>query len=383
MATHDEIKYTFALIYPGVRFKEIEPVMAKHAETRIEDPLGDEDLEVPFKYAITAYGADFPVDGLIKRLGDKSIAIPEFQRGYVWTNKQASRFVESLLLGLPVPGIFLAREVASHALLVIDGQQRLRSLQYFYNGMFPQTERAFRLKGVQAQFEGKRYEDLSTADRRRLDDSIIHATVVKQDEPSQDQSSIYHIFERINTGGVQLHPQEIRTSIYHGSICMLLDELNQVSEWRDIYGPASKTMRDQELILRFFALLYYRKDYKRPMKDFLNKAMGRRRNADTAEVEEMHRRFTETISLIHRTLKSKAFRPKRALNAAVFDAVTVAVAEALASKSTAGRRSFERGFVSHYKRLLEDAKFQVAVNKSTADEEVVRRRLEIAMSIIR
>jgi len=101
---------------------------------------------------------------------------------------------------------------------------------------------------------------------------IIHATIVKQDDPSEDQSSIYHIFERINTGGIQLHPQEIRTSIYQGTFCALLAELNTNTDWRAIYGPLSKTMRDQELILRFFALLHYRQDYARPMKDFLNKS---------------------------------------------------------------------------------------------------------------
>jgi len=357
--------------------------MAKKVETRVEDPLGDEDLEVPFKYAITSYGADFPVDGLVKRLGDKSIAMPEFQRGYVWTNKRASRFIESLLLGLPVPGVFLARETESQALMVIDGQQRLRSLQYFYDGTFPQTERVFRLKGVQEQFEGMRYQDLSIADRRRLDDSIIHATVVKQDEPSEDQSSIYHIFERINTGGIQLHPQEIRTSIYHGSFCTLLSELNKSSEWRTIYGPPSKTMRDQELILRFFALLYYRKHYARPMKGFLNKAMGRRRNAPPAAIEEMRRRFEETVSFIHRTLRSKAFRPKRALNAAVFDSVMVAVAEALAGKGTTAQRAFEERFPGQYQLLLQNPDFMTAVNKSTADEEVVRARLTLAQSKIK
>ena len=357
--------------------------MARRVETRIEDPLGDEDLEVPFKYAITAYGADFPVDGLVKRLVEKSIEMPDFQRGYVWTNTRASRFVESLLLGLPVPGIFLAREPASQALLVIDGQQRLRSLQYFYRGTFPQTEKVFRLRGVQKQFEGLQYEELPKADRRRLDDSIIHATVVKQDDPSDDQSSIYHIFERINTGGVQLHAQEIRTSIYHGSICTLLAELNVTDDWRELYGPISKTMRDQELILRFFAFLYYRSDYARPMKDFLNKAMGRRRQANAATIEDMRKRFMETMALIRRVLGNKAFRPKRALNAAVFDAVAVSVAESLAGKSKAAVDAFERKLRTKYQALLLDTDFQAAVNKSTADEEGVRSRFAIATSTIK
>jgi Protein of unknown function DUF262 len=102
----------------------------------------DEDAEVatPFKYSITAYGADYPVDGLVKRVESGDIFIPSFQRGYVWSLTRASRFVESLLLGLPVPGIFLSKDEPSQKLLVIDGQQRLRTLQFFYQGLFGPTD---------------------------------------------------------------------------------------------------------------------------------------------------------------------------------------------------------------------------------------------------
>src|SRR5206468_12424422 len=138
------------------------------------------DIATPFKYAITSYGADYPVDGLVKRMASGAIFIPSFQRGYVWSLPQASRFIESLLLGLPVPGIFLSKEEQAQKLLVIDGQQRLRTLEYFYDGIFRPTGRQFALQGVQPQFEGKTYRTLSAEDRRRLDDSILHATIIKQ-----------------------------------------------------------------------------------------------------------------------------------------------------------------------------------------------------------
>src|SRR5258706_14842537 len=103
----------------------------------------DDEIEgvLPFTYSITSYGADYPVDGLIKRLGSEAIYVPEFQRGFVWKLPQASRFVESLLLGLPVPGIFLAKDDDTQRLLVIDGQQRLLTLKYFYDGVFAETGR--------------------------------------------------------------------------------------------------------------------------------------------------------------------------------------------------------------------------------------------------
>ncbi|MEJ7608997.1 MAG: DUF262 domain-containing protein, partial [Bryobacteraceae bacterium] len=168
----------------------------------------------------------------------------------------------------------MSREADTQKLLVIDGQQRLQTLTHFYLGIWPSTRKEFGLKGVASKFEGETYKSLADEDRRRLDDSIIHAIVVKQEEPSDDSSSIYHIFERLNTSGVSLTPQEIRTAIHHGAFSELLSELNQLEPWRAISGPINKLMRDQELILRFLALFFDTANYSRPMKGFLNTFMG-------------------------------------------------------------------------------------------------------------
>jgi len=101
----------------------------KEDEILVEDESTDE--IVPYKYSITSYGADYPVDSLVSRLERDVIFIPSFQRSYVWSLNQASRFIESLLLGLPVPGVFFSKETETGKLLIIDGQQRLRTLQYF------------------------------------------------------------------------------------------------------------------------------------------------------------------------------------------------------------------------------------------------------------
>ena len=140
----------------------------------IEDQRGDDDeREVePHRYAISSYGADYPVDSLVRRLRDGSIYVPSFQRGFVWDLKDASRFLESLLLGLPVPSIFLSKESDTGKLLVVDGQQRLSSLRYFYDGIWEPTQVAFSLRGVDKSFEGKSYKTLRDEDRRRLDDAI-------------------------------------------------------------------------------------------------------------------------------------------------------------------------------------------------------------------
>jgi uncharacterized protein with ParB-like and HNH nuclease domain len=349
--------------------------MSAEKETTVIDDAEKDDREIPFQYNITSYGADFPVDGIIKRLTDKSptIYIPPFQRNYVWTLKQASRFIESLLLGLPVPGVFLSKEDPSSKLLVIDGQQRLKTLQFFYDGIF--KGKSFELEGVQEKFEGKTYKSLSPEDRLRLDNSIIHATIVRQDVPTDDESSIYHIFERLNTGGTQLQPQEIRACIYAGKFNEALNELNKHQPWRNVYGKPNNRLKDIELILRFFALYFNFDKYQRPMKEFLNDYMGKNKELKINSKDELTKIFTSTIDVISSSLSNSAFRPERALNAAVYDAVMIGLAKRINKK---GQVNDLAEFKGKYLDLLSDDDFIGAYKTATSDEENVKKRMELA-----
>lgn len=344
-------------------------------EENVEDSVKDSSEIIPFIYSITSYGADYPVDALVKRLNKKDVFIPPFQREYVWTLRQASRFIESLLLGLPVPGIFLAKESDSQKLLVIDGNQRLRSLEFFYNVDFKEKGKGFSLKGVQTQFEGKNYTTLPENDRIKLDDSIIHATIVKQEEPSKDESSIYHIFERLNTGGSLLRPQEIRACIYYGDFNELLNELNENEKWRSIYGQQSMRLKDRELILRFFTLFFKLNDYKRPMKSFLNSYMGLNRNLTINSKEELTALFDNTIDIIYRSIGDEAFRPVKAINAAVFDSVMIGIATRLSEKDI---EDFET-VKEKYENLLAKSEFIDSYKTSTSDEKTVKNRIHLAI----
>ena len=350
------------------------------AEVLDDDVISvDESAEVlPFRYSITSYGADYPVDGLVKRMETGAIRIPAFQRGFVWSQRQASRFVESLLLGLPVPGVFMSREDDGRgSLLVIDGQQRLESLQYFYRGIFGNSGREFRLVGVQPAYVGRTYSTLDPADQLRLDDSIIHATVVRQDSPSDDDSSIYHVFERLNTGGTPLSPQEIRVAIFHGDFVRLLQELNQVEDWRRIFGPVSRRMRDQELVLRFLAFRFSGADgYAEPMKGFLNYFMGSNRKLADIQRAQYASAFTDAISLAYSAVGRLAFKPVRALNASVFDAVMVGLSQRLERGAVSDRAAVSAA----YTRLLLDSEFKAATERATASRDAVQTRLELAVT---
>lgn len=341
-------------------------------ETQVIDPTEDEVLD--FTYSITSYGADYPIDSIVKRLRNEKIRIPSFQRGFVWSEKQASRFIESLLLGLPVPGIFLSRDTDSVDLLVIDGQQRLKSLLYFYDGVI--NEKEFKLKDVQVRFEGKTYKTLDSDDRQRLDDSILHATIVKQDEPSDDNSSIYLIFERLNTGGVSLSPQEIRSAIYQGLFIELLKKLNEYDQWREIYGNKSNRLKDQEFILRFFAMKFYRNKYKKPLKGFLNLYMAKNRNLTINTSEQLSESFTTTIDYILQVLGKKAFRPSNIINASVYDSIMVGVSHMLENRKPIMK---EDEFLYNYEKLLNNNDYIDATNDATSDNPVVEKRMNMAI----
>ena len=356
------------------------PYVDLEAEADVEvDVENPEDNPVaPIKYEITSFGIDFDVHGLNRRLLRGEIMIPGFQRNYVWSLKDASRFIESLLLGLPVPGIFLSRDPESGKFVVIDGQQRLKSIQFFYNGVFnpsPQrnVQRSFRLAGVQEQYEGLLYGDLTPSDQIDLDNAVIHATIVKQDSPEADDTSIYHIFDRINSGGRRLTEQEIRTAIYHGKFIDELAVINQNPDWRKIFGKVHSRQRDEELILRFLAFLFEETPYKSPMSEHLTKFIGKHRNPPREFLDSCGSIFGATMGAFANALETGIFRPERALNAAVFDSMSVGLAQRIRSSKAVPDPDAIR---SAYSSLLADTDYMEAVSRATADEQTVSTRMK-------
>jgi Protein of unknown function DUF262 len=323
-------------------------------------------------FSISSFGVDYPVETLVSRMSKKLFYIPPFQRAFVWSQNQCSRFIESLLLGLPVPGIFLFKEADSGKHLVIDGQQRLKSLLYFNEGLI--NGREFALTGLKTKFEGRTYRTLDDADRARLDDGVIHATVFKQDLPEGEINSVYEVFERINTGGIKLSPQEIRSCICHGNFNNYLHKLNDNVQWRNLYGPKSKRLKDVELILRFMAFYEKSTEYKRPMKHFLNDYMKEKRNFSDAQLQDMGSIFVRTISFVTQALGPRPFRPDRSLNTAVFDSV----ASALAHRLSVSKAPDNECTLSAYTALLQNERFVEGYIRATADEENVKKRLEEA-----
>lgn len=342
--------------------------------TNIIDETEEEVLT--FRYEISNYGADYPVDSLVKRLRSETIFVPPFQRRYVWNKIEASKFIESLLLGLPVPGVFLSKEPITNKLLIVDGQQRLLSLKYFYDKRFKDNS-DFKLVNVQPDLEGKTYDDLNPSDQNRLDDSIIHSTIIKQEVPDDDESSIYQIFERINSGGRPLSPQEIRACIYYGRYNKLLVDLAMNNEiWRKLIGGEhNDRLKEEELILRYFSLLYHRNTYQKPMKEFLNKHMSLNRNLVINSGKDLRKVFIASTSFIYEALGKNAFRIQRGVHSAIFDAIMIGVTERILKK---GKPDIEK-FKIAYNKLLENKDFKRYYISGTSDENSVESRINYAI----
>ena len=366
---------------------ELDDINREQAADRVVDEAAKDETVAPVQYEITSFGADYDAEGLVKRLQRDDIYIPPFQRSFVWSQKEASRFIESLLLGLPVPGIFLARDPDTKRLLVIDGQQRLRSIQFFFEGYFDPDPEAtsktvFKLLNVQKRFEGLRYDELNEDDRIVLNDSIIHATIVKQESPRGEQSSIYYIFERLNTTGRKLSPQQIRVAIYQGRFLELLHDMNNYEVWRKIFGKKSKILKDQELILRFLALYFdfqkYGEKYDtKTMKGFLNDFAYEHRNCDEVFSEKCIALFQNTIDVIYQAFGEKAFRPKRTLNAAVYDSAMVGIAKRLERKSIENIKRVKNKYLA----LFKDKEYTRNVSRSTSNEASVKGRCKKAIDV--
>ena len=335
----------------------------------VEIASDPDDETLALDYSITSYGLDFDVDGLIRRIERDNIYIPNFQREFVWTQAISSRFIESLLLGLPVPGIFLYR-AEDGKYEVIDGQQRLKTLQMFRAGKF--NNRTFRLVGLESKYKKKSYSELLASDRRRLEDSIIHATIIRQDAPDDSGSSKFSIFERINTSARPLSPQEIRSAIFQGDFNNLLSELNSDPAWRTLFGKVHSRKRDEELILRFLSLYYRFREYETPMKRFLNTFMHHNRSLELYSAEQIRSLFYNTVHTIHDQIGPKSFKPVRAVNAALCDSLMVGIARRLEHKPICSNLQ------ERYDSLLHSEQFTASISKGTSQNENVRRRIQLS-----
>jgi hypothetical protein len=264
----------------------------------------------PYDYAIRTL-----MDMIIE---EELILDPDYQRNYRWDNSKASRFIESIILNIPVPVIYLAEE-PDGKFSVIDGQQRLTSLFRFIKANEVKELEAQQdidqliLEDLQfrADINGKRYVDLSREERSTISKRPIRCIVVLNES---DATLKFEVFERLNTGSTSLTDQEVRNCIYRGSFNNIIKEMAKNRKFQELISlpeKSQKTMKDAELVLRFIAYrdlddgVAYNDNYT----EYMNNYMEENREISQNRQEYLLKIFNETIDLIYERLKpGVAFR---------------------------------------------------------------------------
>ena len=271
---------------------------------------------------------------------------PEYQRRLVWDKSKKSRFIESLLMNIPVPPIFLF-ECELNRYEVMDGQQRINSILEFYDNSLPLT-------GLEKwdDLNGRTYKECPPIIQRGFDRRRIAAVVLLAESKSfgagkEDIRKL--VFQRLNTGGLTLKPQELRNCLYSGPFNELLielagnrlfDEIWGIPAYEDhiTHGHVSRTlaentlymrMTDCEIVLRFFAFRESER-IKGSVQSILDSCMERNRNLDQKQRKEWHNRFIDILKLSREIFGKNVFKiseeeTKKKPSQSLYDAVMVSL----------------------------------------------------------
>lgn len=322
-----------------------------------EKDIGEEAL---VEYDITTSPRDLTPANIVDMIDSGIIEIPLFQRNYVWDIKKASKLVESLILGLPVPELFFYTEGDdNNTYKIIDGQQRFLSIYFFVKGRFPKsTSSRFMIReGINegtaleellpdnkifkdftlelnsdstnpSKYHGKKFLtlDKDTQIKFRLR-RFLRTVVVRQNKPDDNSSSMFEIFNRLNTGGTPLNAQEIRASLYYCDFYKMLVRINNQDNWRELLGKPTQDLHsnDIELILRSIALLHENETYAPKMVKFLNDFSQKTKKFNNEYIDYIELLFNSFIEACS-TLEDKAFFRNSRFSKTLFESVFVAAA---------------------------------------------------------
>ncbi|MBP1157669.1 MULTISPECIES: DUF262 domain-containing protein [unclassified Paenibacillus] len=375
------------------------------------DTSNDTEYNSIGEYDITSTPNDFNVITIFNFIEKGIFKIPAFQRNYVWDIKRASKLIESIILGLPIPQIFLYEE-SRNKFLVIDGQQRLLSIYYFIKQRFPRQDKRIELREIFDR-EGKipesilANENYFTNFNLKLESSdpnkpskfnkmnyatleeyqtefelkTIRNMVIKQNQPDNEHSSIFEIFNRLNTGGYNLKQQEIRASLFHSDFYNLLNRINLDKRWRRLLGKVSPDlhMADVEFLLRGFAMLYNGQEYKPSMNKFLNLFSGQSKSFTRDKIEEAEKVFSAFLAASEK-LDSNIFHSLKGFSVSIFEAVFTAVGRPFVNNT---KKDVEI-FISEDKvnRLKGNTTFIDATQSNTVSKDNVSTRIALAQRIL-
>jgi hypothetical protein len=334
----------------------------------------------------------YPIFQILRKIERKEIELkPEFQRNIVWNDIQQSRLIESILINLPLPALYLDAS-RDECWLVVDGLQRLWTLNRFCN------QKNLRLKGLEfnPELDGKNWDMLPRQFQRRIEDTMLILYLIQPETPDEAK---FTIFWRVNTGGMVLTPQEIRHAIYQGEATRLLQELAESDEFLNSTGGAVpiKRMADRELVLRFISFYFsrYLPDYgeyeQANWNAWLNDAMQYvnqlAKKGSGATLVKMKREFKESMLKAQLIFGPRAFRKinkfnsetRFPLNKSLFEVWAVLLVEYPRVKLEKHKDSIVNGFIE----LLDSPDFLMAITQGTGSKRNVQLRFHLVEQLLR
>mgnify|MGYP001598008273 CR=1 FL=1 len=283
MATYEQLR-----LFPLVTEKDQEI-----AEEQIlqQQKIVDYDIhEYPVEVLVQKY-----LDGLENETNE--LFVPKYQRYFVWTIPQQSKFIESIMLGLPIPYMFAADSKENEGRLeIVDGSQRIRTLEAFLSDKFTLTK----LKKLN-KLNGFKFSDLPISRQRRFRRQTLRL-IALTDKATREVRK--ELFDRINTSSTLLTDMESRKGIYEGDFYYFLEQCANNSLFKKLCPiPESRTERaeGEEMILRFFAYSERYQDFVHIVKDFLDDYMKDMQSDFTEEhATKLRNKFEQMLSFVNK-----------------------------------------------------------------------------------
>lgn len=338
--------------------------------SEVED-IEDAILSIPpEKRVLRTDQYDFSVSTLVSMMDKDEVKIPEFQRRYVWSDRQASRLIESLIIQCPLPVIYMNQE-RDETFSVIDGNQRLNSLKRFLEDEFP-------LSGLTSypELAGLKFSQLDKRFQRHIVNRVMRCTIILKDTHPQVK---FDVFERLNSGAVALTRQELRHGLFYGKLLKLAAEIVKDLKLESHLGSgADKRMKAEEFVIRYWALSKGIGHYEKPLATFISSYAEENRNPTDEELANLKNSmllaYQRATTLFGTYCFSFSKNGKPRFNAAVFDAQMVA-----SSKLTAVKYKLLSSIIgevqSEYKKLQEDEEFIKSVTLATSDKASLQGRI--------
>ncbi|CAB5494925.1 DUF262 domain-containing protein [Bathymodiolus thermophilus thioautotrophic gill symbiont] len=351
-----------------------------------DDDIGEKDQGItsPFSVKdIKVTHATVMLPTIINRLKRDEIDTPNYQRNAnLWSSNQKSRLIESILLKLPLP-VFYFDVSDPEKWMVIDGLQRISTIKAFF------VKKTLKLKGLEflKDLNGKKSDDLPVGMQRTIEDTMFVAYQIEKQTPKEVR---YSIFNRINTGGLALKPQEIRQALNQKGLgVQFLKDIVGSNVFKEVVAISNKRMAGQELVLRFMAFKTLSDDKFKTMNKFLDLAME---EIDTKDEKELTALQGDLITVLefseqvlgkeHRFSRSIADeRRNKLVNLSLFDVLTICFDEISDKTLFLENKDF---FVTELKSMLlnESADFFVSITKGTSGKWAKDTRFKAVRDLI-